>query len=210
MVAVIAPDRLYREGLERLLRDQTGLTIGGTVPSVSLGLGQLVSMAPDVVLIDVSSPGNLCDVRRVVAAVPSARVIALAVGDGESHAVACAEAGAAGYVTRGQSVEDLLAVIDAVTRGELLCSPRIAGALLQRLARLAAERAPATTTDPPVRLTAREREIVALIEHGMSNKEIARALTIEVATVKNHVHHILEKLNVDRREDAAARLRAKI
>ena len=165
----------------------------------------LSAIDPDVVLFDISPPGSLGEVRRVAAAVPAARVVALAVGESENQVVACAEAGADGYVTRDQSVEDVLAVIGAVTRGELICSPRIAGALLQRLGRLAAERGSAPVDEPPVRLTAREREIVVLIDRGMSNKQIARTLTIEVATVKNHVHNILEKLHVTRRDEAVAR-----
>jgi DNA-binding NarL/FixJ family response regulator len=92
-----------------------------------------------------------------------------------------------------------------VTRGEFLCSPGTAATLLRRVAALAAER---HTADNGARLTPREQQVVRLIDEGLSNKEIARRLSIEVRTVKNHVHSILEKLQVRRRGEAAARMRA--
>jgi len=95
-------------------------------------------------------------------------------------------------------------VVSAAVRGELPCSPRIAGGLLRRVTALAAER---WSREEPYRLTAREAEIAQLIERGLSNKEIARTLCIEVSTAKNHVHSILEKLHVHRRVEAAALLR---
>src|SRR5881296_1366294 len=90
------------------------------------------------------------------------------------------------------------------SRGVAICSPRVAACLLRRVAALAAGHGGDL---PRAQLTNREREIVRLIDNGLSNKEIARALGIEVATVKNHVHNILEKLQVHRRGEAAARVR---
>jgi len=90
-------------------------------------------------------------------------------------------------------------------RGEAVCSPRVAGALLRRIAALATD---GRSDRVPAHLTKREREIMGLIDEGLSNKEIAKRLRIEVATVKNHVHNILEKLQVHRRGEAAARVRA--
>ena len=91
-------------------------------------------------------------------------------------------------------------VVESVARGEMLCSPRLAATLLHRVATLAQER---HSPGPLDSLTVRERQIVDLLGDGLSNKEIARGLQIEVTTVKNHVHHILEKLQVARRADAA-------
>ena len=88
---------------------------------------------------------------------------------------------------------------------ELPCSPGVAGALLRRVAALAAERRGECGLE---RLTAREVEVLRLIERGLANREIAAQLCIELRTVKNHVHRILEKLGVDRRGQAAALMRA--
>jgi DNA-binding NarL/FixJ family response regulator len=106
-------------------------------------------------------------------------------------------------VAREGSVHDLVDAVERAARGELQCSPQVAGTLIRRLA----WRAAAGATLIPSPLTARESEIVRLIDEGLSNKEIAVRLGIEVATVKNHVHNLLEKLRVRRRSEAAARLR---
>jgi DNA-binding NarL/FixJ family response regulator len=97
-------------------------------------------------------------------------------------------------------------VVRGVVRDELPCSPQIASTLLRRVGALASVAAP---VEPRARLTSRELEIVHLIERGLSNKEIGRELCIEVATVKNHVHNVLEKLQVRRRTEAVARIRGR-
>jgi two-component system, NarL family, nitrate/nitrite response regulator NarL len=114
-----------------------------------------------------------------------------------------AEEGTAGYVPRDAGLADLEACVHSVARGEALYTPRMAAALLRRIAALAAERRP---QPPRAKLTLREREIAALMREGLSNKEIASVLSIEASTVKNHVHNILAKLDVHRRAEAAARL----
>jgi two-component system, NarL family, nitrate/nitrite response regulator NarL len=93
----------------------------------------------------------------------------------------------------------LLQTIESVERGELLCTPRVAASLLHRVQWLSRYAQPA----PAQHLTYREREVLQLIDQGFSNKEIARALSIELGTVKNHVHNILNKLKVARRSEAA-------
>jgi DNA-binding NarL/FixJ family response regulator len=156
-----------------------------------------------VVLLDAASHGALEGACAIRASSPDAAVVALGVANAEGDVIACAEAGVAGYVVREGSVEDLIATVESAARGELRCSPRMAGALVRRLARLAAGQ----PIPDGARLTRRELEIVRMIDDGLSNKEIAVRLSIEVATVKNHVHHLLEKLGVRRRGEAAAKLR---
>ena len=109
-----------------------------------------------------------------------------------------------GYVSREDSLDDLVAVVESVGRGELLCSPRVAASLLRRVASRAGTR---WDSAPTHHLTAREAQIGQLIQEGLSNKEIASRLGIEVTTAKNHVHNLLEKLQVHRRAEAVARLR---
>jgi two-component system nitrate/nitrite response regulator NarL len=105
-------------------------------------------------------------------------------------------------------LRDAVVVVEAVIRDETICTPRVAATLLRHVATLAADRGlDASTGRPESSLTRRELEVVRLIDRGMSNKQIAVALQIEVATVKNHVHNLLEKLAVQRRGEAAACLR---
>jgi DNA-binding NarL/FixJ family response regulator len=111
--------------------------------------------------------------------------------------LACVEAGVSGYVPRTGSIEDLVAAIRSAVRGEARCPPVITSALMRRVATLA------NAGGAGHRLTTRELEIAEHIALGMSNREIARRLGIELCTVKNHVHHMLEKLGVSRRADIA-------
>jgi DNA-binding NarL/FixJ family response regulator len=129
----------------------------------------------------------------------------IAVSQSEDEIVACAEAGAAGFLPRDGGLEELEATVAGAIRGETVCSPQVSAVLLRRLTTLASGRAP---TEDTAHLTPREREVLMLIERGMTNKQIATNLGIEVRTVKNHVHNLLEKLRVRRRGEAAARLRS--
>lgn len=215
-----APPRILVLSAVRLLRDAIARALDGEGFSAVRFASPLTlpddwaDTAPDVVLADVGSPQMLERMRQVSALFPRARIIAFGVDDNEADVLACAEAGAAGFLVRESGPADLRLAIDSVIRDELICSPRVAAALLRRAARVAAHtglsssvRASASDSTPtPTRLTARERQVLALVDRGMSNKEIGAALHISVATVKHHVHNILEKLQVRRRWAAAAQL----
>jgi DNA-binding NarL/FixJ family response regulator len=204
-VLIVAEIRLYREGLADMLRPEPDIGVVATAAGADEGVRALRELQPDIVLLDLAAPDNVWLVRALVAAVPGTRVVALGVPENEEEELACAEAGVAGYVTREGSVEDVVAAVEAAARGEVLVSPRMAASLFQRVATLALERSPQSIES---RLTRRELQILNLIDQGLSNKEIARKLTIELSTVKNHVHNILEKLNVSSRAEAAARARS--
>lgn len=201
---IVAEVRFYREGLAGLFAGEE-MEIVGAVASADEALARAVELAPTVTLVDLGTRGAVALALAMGAAAPETKVIALAVREVEEEVVLLAEAGVAGYVTREQSVDDLVAAVRSVAAGETLCSPWLAATLLRRVAELARDRLPAAPTE---RLTAREREIVALLGDGLSNKEIAARLRIELPTVKNHVHNILEKLNVRRRAEAAAATRS--
>jgi DNA-binding NarL/FixJ family response regulator len=200
---VVARTRVYRESLERALAHQPRLRVVGAAADPETAIGLARRAAADAILVDLGRDGTAA-VRRVATALPGVRIVALAVDEHSAETLALAEAGVSGYVTRDGSLQDLLATLDGVVRDELRCSPRVAGALLRRVQTLARAAEPPTMAD---RLTAREREVLELVDAGMANKEIARRLDIEVATVKNHVHHILEKLGASRRGEAAAQVR---
>ena len=156
-----------------------------------------------LVLLDAAAADATGTARRLSALACVAGIIAFAMTDDVEARLTLAECGVRGYVSRDGSVSELLAAARGALRGELDCGPEFAGALARRLARVAAS----PGADRVDRLSFRERDIVRLVDDGMSNKEIARRLHIEVATVKNHMHHILHKLGVQRRGEAAAALR---
>jgi DNA-binding NarL/FixJ family response regulator len=130
------------------------------------------------------------------------RVVAFAVAaEDEDEVLACARVGVAGFVERNATMEELLTTLRTASQGEVRCSPRIARLLVGRVAALTGSSSQPAENLP---LTRRQRDIVAFIERGLSNKEIAIRLGIEVATVKNHVHYLLRKLQVHRRGEVAA------
>jgi DNA-binding NarL/FixJ family response regulator len=199
-LVVIAPIRLYREGLVALFADRSDFEVAATAVAREDGLEEVQRNKPDVVLLAPIPGAGAPLVRELVATAPDARIVMLGITDDDPEVLPLAEAGVAGYVTTDASGDDIVLIVESVARGEMPCSPRLAATLLQRVATLAQERG---TPGPLTSLTAREREIVDLLGDGLSNKEIARDLQIEVTTVKNHVHHILEKLQVARRTDVA-------
>jgi DNA-binding NarL/FixJ family response regulator len=194
---------LYREGLSLHLARQDAFVVVGAAASAAETCHLARELSPDVVLLDMAMHDSLATVRDLREAAAGVRVIALTIPALDGAVIACAEAGVSGFVLREGSLTDLVAAIESAARDEVNVSPRIAATLLRRVGALAADRvAPLAHAE----LTAREREIVRLIADGLSNKAIAAKLTVELATVKNHVHNILDKLQVSRRGEIAARL----
>jgi two-component system, NarL family, nitrate/nitrite response regulator NarL len=203
-VFIVAEVALYRIGLAEVIARDERVEVIGTASTASAALAEAMRLRPDVLLLDVALTDGPQAVGLITAALPDLKVVALGLQEVECDVMSCVEAGACGFVTREASVEDLVASVESVTRGEALCSPRMAASLLRRLASLAAESRPSADW---FRLTRRELEIVGLMADGLSNKEIAGRLHIELPTVKNHVHNIFEKLDVHRRTEVVARLR---
>ncbi len=203
-VLVVAGVRLYREGLSQLLDGQSEIEVVGTAASGKEALTRMAEAVPDVVLLEMELDDAAETIHAITHSPDPSRVLALGMLDSDDRIVSCLEAGAAGYVDREGTLEELLERVQSAALGEMRCSPSVAGSLARRLATVVDR---ADGTRPQAQLTRRESEIVALIELGLSNKQIARQLFIEVSTVKNHVHHILEKLDVSRRGEAAARAR---
>jgi two-component system, NarL family, nitrate/nitrite response regulator NarL len=162
---------------------------------------------PDIVLIDFAIPDAASIVAEIRRRTPSVKVVAITLGDTEAEVIQLAEAGVAGYVLPDGSLDDLTIAVESAVRGELYCPPRVAFTLLRRVGaiafRSATEKKAEAEHSPVHELTGREREILHLVDQGMSNKQIARQLGIEVATAKNHVHNILRKLHVHRRIEAS-------
>ncbi|HEV8249639.1 MAG TPA: response regulator transcription factor [Gaiellaceae bacterium] len=191
--------RLYREGLARVLEADRRVEVIGSAATVPDAIATLRGRTADVLIIDLERPEAVESLRLVRAAVANARVLGIAVPGIADEVLARAEAGIEGFLTRDASIDELVEAVVATHRGEVSCSPTIAAALLRHVGELAADR----TEESVASLTARQREIVELIREGLSNKEIARRLAIELPTVKNHVHAILEKLELTSRGQVA-------
>ena len=203
-VVIASAVRLYSEGLRQCLSAERSALVLGIAQTPEDLWCLLPRLRPDVLLLDQAMPGSLMLARELRLAPARPQVVALGMPDQEDTLLEWAEAGVAGLVPREASLEDLLCTLGHAVRGEFRCSPRFAGRMLQRLTQ---PRSVAPSPERPSPLTARETEIIRLIDRGLSNKAIAVELGIELATVKNHVHNLLEKLRVHRRGEAAARIR---
>jgi two-component system nitrate/nitrite response regulator NarL len=202
-VFLVSDVRVYRDLITDALSEEEGFEVTGSAAGDVAGMAVAMS-EPGVVLVDAASVSGLAAVRALAVAAPEAKIVAVGISDDEHTVIALVEAGVAGYVTADQSLVELVAAVEAAVHGELPCSPRVSAALAERVAALAANEAHANGGDT---LTPRQREIATLIAEGLSNKQIARRLSIERATVKNHVHNILAKLGVSRRDEVTLLLR---
>ncbi|WP_264070907.1 LuxR C-terminal-related transcriptional regulator [Mycolicibacterium komossense] len=204
-ILIVDDCTLFRENLVAAVESKWAVTLRVAWDMQSL-TSVLEEATPSVVLFNMATSHSTALLRRAMQISPDVRVIVLGVAeDDESQIVACAEAGVAGYHTRNESLEDLLALIRKVAVGESLCSARVSAILLRRLSALAAQRQPAAQS---LALTDREIQILQMLEMGLSNREIADQLYIAIHTVKNHVHSVLAKLGVSNRAEAASRFRA--
>jgi DNA-binding NarL/FixJ family response regulator len=203
-VFIVSEIRLYREGLVRFLARDGGLEPVGSAGAWPAAEQAIAQTRPDVALVDLSMPEAAAAIRRLLHVFPQTRVVALGLADDEQEVPDWAEVGISGYLCRDGGLEDLVRVIESAVRDELHCSDRLAAALLHRVGALASRLATSTGAG---QLTTREREVLRFLEHGLTNKQISSRLRIEVATVKNHVHNILEKLGAQTRGEAAAKAR---
>jgi two-component system nitrate/nitrite response regulator NarL len=201
-VLVASHIRLYREGLERVLRESPEFTLVGNAGSSTEAIEQTQKLGADVALLDMAMSGAFSVARKVSRGGPS-KIVALGMPEDEMQVLSCAQIGIAGYVTRDGSVDDVVAAIKAAACGEVHCSPQVAASLFRRVALMSMDRPRRSGKSA---LTAREAQILKLVQEGMSNKMISRSVGIELATVKNHVHSILVKLGINRRAEAISML----
>jgi DNA-binding NarL/FixJ family response regulator len=202
-IFVVSDVRVYREALI------SSLCLHGRMRPVGGSDGAHAAHAiaesqPDIILLDIAVLTDPEVPRLILASAPKAKTVALGVTEADHAVLTCAAAGVSGFAPKDASSDELVAIIRGVMRNELVCSPRIAASIYQRLSTFCVQQ------PRPGSLTPRELQIIDLVDKGFSNKEIGRQLRIGTATVKNHVHHILEKLDVRRRGEAAARLRSEL
>jgi DNA-binding NarL/FixJ family response regulator len=195
---LIADDHpVVRQGLRTFLGSRADLEVVGEAADGEEAVAMARALRPEVVLMDLEMPrlDGVGAIRRL-RALPEPPAVLVLTGFGHDERVfGAVEAGAAGYLLKDVDPAELEAAVHAARRGEAPFDPRVTGRLLRGLTR----RAPA----PAGRLTPREREVLAQLARGRSNREIARALTVSEKTVKTHVSSILSKLGVPDRTQAA-------
>ena len=201
-VLIISDIRLYRDALRQSLSEGGVAEVSG-VSGCDAAPDQVQRLGPDVVVLDASEGlGAASLVRSLKALAPRLGIVVVTSVRDEAEFLVWAEAGASGYVDQNSSADDLAAAVQRAARGEVRCSPRLAALLTDRVAKLSAERV--RNGDELGGLTPRERDVMALVAEGLSNKHIAQRLGISDTTTKNHVHNILDKLGLGSRGQAAA------
>jgi DNA-binding NarL/FixJ family response regulator len=208
-VLLVNEIRLMCNVLSAALEDEPDIKVVGCATSYKEALEILNRSDVDVVLVSTRLPdrGALRLTETITNDQPTTDVVVLGVTEKKERVLQYVEAGAVGYILKDDKVEDMVASIQAAQQGEALVSPEIAGALMERVSELASMFADLETgVIESAGLTTRELEVLELLGQNMTNQEIADQLVIEVGTVKNHVHSILSKLNVNTRDEAATYL----
>ena len=200
-VIVVDDHPLFRDGLAGLLATVPDVEVVAAVGDGDEAVRRTAELAPDVVLMDLNLPGTpgLEATRRIVAQTPSTAVLVLTMVDDDDSVLAALQVGARGYLLKGAVQEEVLAAIRSVASGGAVFGPGVAERVLTG--------GRGRKGGYGGRLTDREAEVLSLIAAGRSNTEIARDLDLSLKTVQNHVSHVLAKMQVRDRTQAALRMR---
>ncbi|MGQ9490502.1 MAG: response regulator [Anaerolineae bacterium] len=209
-VLVVDDHALFREGMVGILNTQSDIQVVG---EASDGLEALVmarTLRPDVILMDITMPGvdGVEATRQIKGELPGTRIVMLTVRDEDDKLFEAIRSGADGYLLKTIRAGQLLEMIRAAHRGEAAIGLGLAARMLNEFRRLTAPPSGLAPDDALAALTPREREVLALIARGASDREIAKELTVSVYTVKAHVRNLLQKLQVSSRHEAVRRLRS--
>ena len=204
-VLLVDDHALFREGLAALLSTQEGIEIVGEAASGEEALEKARELLPDVILMDILMPGmgGLDATRKIKEEMPHTRIVMLTVSEEEEDLFEAIKAGAEGYLLKTVKSRDLIDMLLGVLRGEVAVSRIIARKLWEEFAEQAKKQEAPSLLAPP-HLTRREMEVLRFLSEGLPDKAIASRLGISQRTVKNHVHNILEKLQLQNRVQAAA------
>ncbi|MFB8756269.1 response regulator [Streptomyces nigra] len=189
---------VVRDGLRGMFESAPGFTVLGEAASGEEAVERAADLDPDVILMDLRMPGGggVAAIAHLTRAGARARVLVLTTYDTDTDTLPAIEAGATGYLLKDAPRDELFTAVRAAAEGRTVLSPAVASRLVS------AVRAPRNDRDEP--LSAREREVLALVARGTSNREIARELFISEATVKTHLTHLYAKLGVNDRAAAVA------
>lgn len=196
-ILLVEDQTLMREGLKTILNLEPGMQVIAEASDGASGMRAALKLRPDIILMDVQLPSmnGVEATQAICAAWPEAKVIILTTFDRDDYVYNGIRAGAVGYLLKDTPAEELVKTIRRVHAGEPFIQPEIASRMLRELVQ------PASSPLEP--LTEREREVLVLLSHGMSNKSIAERLVLTEGTVKNHVSNILAKLQAENRTQAA-------
>jgi DNA-binding NarL/FixJ family response regulator len=202
-VAIIEDNRLVREGMADMLNELPDVRV--VLATTSLEATMLKEKNPRVVLLDVGlqDKNSLRVAETVKKELADSRVIVMDLLPAHEEIAEFVNAGVAGFILKDATFEDFISTIRSVANGARVLPPRMTGTLFSQIARVAAKRGQDRALEA-VRMTQREREVIALIAVGMSNKEIATRLSIATDTVKSHVRNVMEKLALHSRLQIAA------
>jgi len=195
--------RLYCDVMTDRLACEPGIALIGIANPEGNLVAEIETAVPDVVLLDTSPRDALAVAARLMRERPQTRILGFGVSDVPEDVIACAEAGLSGYVPCTASIKDLISAARRVASGYTACSVAMADGLFRHLRRAALG---SLSSSLERVLTQRQQQIVRLMGEGLSNKEIARRLSLGTSTVKNHVHDILDRLQVTSHSEAAARI----
>ncbi|HEX5935105.1 MAG TPA: response regulator transcription factor [Pseudorhizobium sp.] len=202
-IAVVDDHPLFREGVIRSLGECPGLEIVAEGGSRDDAVAIAAAEAPDVMLMDISMPGNGIEaIAGVLEKHPSAKIVMLTVSEANEDLARAVTFGAKGYVLKGVGSQALAEVVKTIAAGETYVAPNLSARLVEALSR-----GPEEHADPFAELTQREQEVLNLVASGLSNKRIAIALDLHEKTIKHHMTRIFSKLNVTNRTEAALALR---
>jgi DNA-binding NarL/FixJ family response regulator len=202
-VAIIEDNRLVREGMTQMLNELPDVKV--VLAATGLEAAMLKTKKPRVVLLDVGlqDKSSLRLAETVKKEMADSRVIVMDLLPVHEEIAEFVNAGVAGFILKDASFEDFVGTIRSVADGARVLPPRMTGTLFSQIAAVAVKRGTAAALKA-VRMTQREREIIALIAVGMSNKEIAQRLNIASDTVKSHVRNVMDKLALHTRLQIAA------
>jgi two-component system, NarL family, nitrate/nitrite response regulator NarL len=197
-ILVVDDHPLFRQGVVNSLEMDSGFRVVGETSSGEEALKLALALMPDVVLMDVSMPGwgGIVTAEKIATACPATAIVMLTGSDDKDKLLAALKAGARSYVLKGVSAKELAHVVRSAVAGDVYVSPSIAAEMLVSLTQ---GKAP----DPLQELTERERNILALIGTGLTNREIGEKIFLSEKTIKHYVTNILQKLQVRSRVEAA-------
>jgi len=204
-LVLIDDNRLLREGLAALIHERHGFKVLAASAGVGEALETVRAAKPDVVLLDfgLEDHDSLSLTATVLGEVPTARVIVMGLLPQQEDVANYVRAGASGFIMKDATFDDFFATIRAVASGAEVLPLALTNTLFSQVARNIAGGGKGQTLDLEG-LTSREREVIALLGEGLSDKEIAVRLQIAIHTVKSHVHNVLEKLTLRSRLEVAA------